>query len=939
MRKSIISIVFVIASAFGIFSQEKPNKTNEKTICLSNFSNFESNSNLEIVKLIDSIITKSFSEKNFIIKKVNENSIQSKLHFSLKNNCYFFIDGYYKKLNNSENLQLYSQIYNPETSLMIDAFNIADEYTELGKLKLDPEESKESDELRVRNLAKRLRIVLLNNSKKIERRENIDEYVLSSKISENNKFPISSGKEAEEEAAKQVFNLLQNQVTTSSTKTQKRTNEAPNVISVISDKEIIDYGRNSINDILYQLPGFSPSQINERRTVSARGMHEGWNNNHILILQDGVQFNENFYGSALTWELTPLNMVKSVEVIRGPGSALYGSNAMYGVVSLNTYSGKDLNGEVRLRARMGDHGTRIYDIVTGNTTNLISYIVSMNSYDTTGNSIKGYDNSGRVDDLGFLQKFPYKDERNNYSLLLKLEGEGDLKGFSLQYNRQYWKYGTFNGWLQNTPDFKDQMSENRDIAVLKYSKNITDKLSHEYVIKYSPGEWKFNARLYPSDPNNYPSGVTENLNTRLDNYFGRGQVTYHFDNKGSIVAGVEANQISYRGDKEHSSNVDMNLLGTGEPFSGNIVRPLEPYMDWITDRPIKKIATFGQFSSGKIFEKRLEITLGTRYDESSMHFRGIDMPYNGLLGYPTYNYTDPVTGLETSNIVPSRFLAPPFVTNEKKVYRKTSPRIGLVFFATDRLTFKLLAGRAFREPSPGELFGVNTYVGGSNNPRKISPEIIKTYEGALDWYANKYINLRLNAFATRTENMIDYSDTSNTIINAYTLGTKGLESELLFTYKNVSAFANYSKFTRYLDHNLKASESKHQSEITGSPASLANFGITGSFKIFSGSISVQRQGVVTRKRSDLGSIEPITGTLTENTYSDPYRYPVYRPIRVEAWTNVNLRFEVKLMENLRLGVFASNALNRPQYLTQTGNFPTDYLRETRRVLIDLRANF
>ena len=106
--------------------------------------------------------------------------------------------------------------------------------------------------------------------------------------------------------------------------------EAPNIVSVISDKEIRDYGRVSINDILFQLPGFAPSQVNDRRTVSSRGMYEGWNNNHLLMLVDGVQHNDLFYGTALTWEITPLNMIKSLEVIRGPGSALYGTNAYVG---------------------------------------------------------------------------------------------------------------------------------------------------------------------------------------------------------------------------------------------------------------------------------------------------------------------------------------------------------------------------------------------------------------------------------------------------------------------------------------------------------------------------------------------------------------------------------------------------------------------------------
>ncbi len=939
MRKIFALGILLTFLASANLAQETTESKKENLLCLSEFENFESPVNAKLTALVETVLQRTLIDKKFIVKKVVGKSIAQKIDLSKKESCYFLVDGLYKKISEEENVQLYAQIYDPKTGLVIDAFNITDEYSELKGIKLDPEESKEKDTKRVENFAKRISIMLLNNKKLQEKRDNINDFILSSKISSARKFPVSSGKEAEEEAAKQVFNIMQSQVTFSSTKTEKKTSEAPNIVSVISQKEIIDYGRVSLNDILYQLPGFAPSQINERRTVSARGVYEGWNNNHLLMLQDGVQFNENFYGSALTWELTPLNMVKSVEVIRGPGSALYGSNAMYGVVSLNTYSGKDIKGEIRLRARMGDSGTRIYDILTGNTGDLFSYVVSMNSYETNGNNVNHYDGSGRIDDFGYLKRFTHRDERNNYSLMLKLEGEGVLKGFSIQYNRQNWRYETFNGWLQNVPDFKDQNSESRDIALIKYSNKITDKLSHEYVLKYSPGKWKYNTRLYPNDPNNYPSGVTENLITGLDSLFGRGQLTYLFDNGGTIVAGVEATRMTYQGDTEHSSNIDMNLLGSGEYFSGNMNKPLGPYMDWIVDRPINKIATFGQVTSGKIIEKKLEFTLGIRYDESVMHFRGIDIPNKDLLGIPTYNYIDPYTQEESSANIPTKYLGPPYITNEKKVYRKTSPRLGVVFFATDRLTFKLMVGRAFREPSAGELYGVNTYVGGSNNPRKINPEVIKTYEAGTDWFANKYINLRMNGFLTRTENMIDYSDTSNTIINAYTLGTKGVETEILFSFKNISAFANYSRFFRFLDDNLKPSVSKHPNEVTTAPASSANFGISGSSGIFSGSISVQRQGQVARKKSDLGAVDPLTGLLQENTYSDPYKYPLYRTQRVEPWTNVNFRFEVKLYENVSLGLFASNALNSTQYLVQRASYPFDYLRESRRYMIDLRASF
>ncbi|MCE9500722.1 MAG: TonB-dependent receptor, partial [Leptospira sp.] len=403
--------------------------------------------------------------------------------------------------------------------------------------------------------------------------------------------------------------------------------------------------------------------------------------------------------------------------------------------------------------------------------------------------------------------------------------------------------------------------------------------------------------------------------------------------------GVEGNQLKYNGDSFHNSNVDLNLLGTGQPFPNGGLMQLNPSMDWITNKPINKVAPFAQATSGKIIDKKLEFTLGVRYDETNIHFRGIDMPYGGILGYPTADITDSNGNLVYNGTVPTKNLGPPFVTNEKKVYRKTSPRAGVVFFATSDLTFKAMSGIAFREPSPGELFGVNTLVGGSNNPRKLSPEVIRTSEIAMDYFIKKYLNLRVNGFQTRFENVIDYNGTSNAVSNVYSVGTRGIESEILLSYKNITGFINYSRFQRFLDSNLDSLISKHPNEVTISPASIANAGTTVHWEKFMFSTSVHYQGATHRKTSDLGPIDPLTGYLMQNTYSDPNSYPQYRPKVIPAWTSVNLRTMYKFSENFQIGIYFTNIFNTTQLLVQRSDYPFDYIREGRRVMFEFIGNF
>ncbi|MBK6605356.1 MAG: TonB-dependent receptor [Leptospiraceae bacterium] len=912
--------------------------TPSKTVYIGNFQPHESDRNSNIEKEIQSTLNKKIQGSGLNPVDSTKSTTSERLTEAKQANARFLLEGFYNKKNSDSNLNLYIQVYDPESGQMIDAYSITDEIYQSEGLQLDKEELKESDQSIVEKLANKTSLILRSNPNKKKNPSNLEQYASSSRLSEKLKPYLQTNEKAAEQAATEVFDLLQGQVTVSATKIAKKTNEAPNIVSVISDKEIRDYGRVSINDILFQLPGFAPSQVNDRRTVSSRGMYEGWNNNHLLMLVDGVQHNDLFYGTALTWEITPLNMIKSLEVIRGPGSALYGSNATNGVISLNTFSGSDLNGALKLRARMGDYGTRIYDLITGNKGKMFSHVVSYNSYETDGNNYTNYDGSGRKDAFGFLQKFQHRDERNSYYLFTKLEGEGDLKGLSFQYHRQKWNYQAFDGWLQNVPDIKDRQTEYRDVFTAKYSKNISDKLSQEYVMRYNNGYWDYNYRALPNSPD-YPSGVTENLKSKIENLFLRAQLTYLLSNGGTFVAGVEGNRLSYNGDISHNSNINMNILGDQNTNPSGAFLPLNPSMEWIQNRPILKIAPFAQLTSGKLFNNKVEFTAGIRYDETSIKFRGIDEPYKNWIGIPGITVTDPNTQESTTYNIPSQYLSAPFVPNEHKTYRRTSPRGGIVYFFSDRLTFKAMIGRAFREPSAGELFGVNTYVGGSNNPRKISPEVIKTSEIAMDWTINSNFNLRINGFNTRFENAIDYSGTSNSIVNAYTLGTRGIETELLTSFKYFSTFVNYSRFYRFLDNNLDATISKHPNEIKNSPGYTANAGISSTWEKWIGSISLQRQGAVYRRTNDQGPIDPLTGYNTSNTNSNPYSFPQYRPKNVPAWISVNFRVSYKFAESMQLGLYVTNLFNSHQTLARRADYPFDYIREGRRVMVDFQASF
>lgn len=911
MTNTFILLFILLLPFLSLLPQES--KRVGKKVAISNFRPRNSQNEESVSNKIQDELAKSFSNLGYPTQKINASGFQDGIAKAKKSDAAYLIDGYYKRSERTNNLNIYTQIYDPKTGFVIDAYNITDYDVQLEGIELDKEELKESDEKRINKLKEKLEILVRSNPKKKENWKRIDEYAIYSGLDSQYHFPINrKGKSVEAESSA-VFDILQNQITVSSTKQAKRTSEAPNLVSVVNNQEMIDYGRISINDVLYQLPGFAPSQDYDRRTVSSRGMFEGWNNNHLLLLIDGVQFNDSLYGTAYTWEITPLFMIKSLEVIRGPGSALYGSNATNGLVSINTFYGGDLNGEIKTRVRAGDYGTRIYDFMTGNKGELFSYTLAYNSYQTDGNNYSNYDGSERLDDFGYYKKFDIRDNRKNYYGFLRLDGEGSLKGLNIQYHHQHWNFQTGHGWLWRIPDFKEAMSEEMRTFLIKYSNNITSKLSQEYVLRYQEHEEDWNMRYAENGAYDgyYPAGVWEYLNTIGRELLGRAQFTYTFGNGGSFLAGVEGTGFRHTGDKEHYSNAYLADAANGyPPTPDGMPVKLGSEFEWIQHKAVLKGAAFAQIVSGKLFYNKLELTLGIRYDEKVANYKGIDQPYSAFLNFP-------------------------YIPDEKRAFKKTNPRAGLVYFVTKKLTLKALTGTAFREPSITELFGANTWTLASN-PRQLKPEFIRTQEFAADWFINRYVNLRANVFNTRFENQIAYSVQNNNLsTNIYTLQTQGVEVEVLFAYKNFSGFLNYSNNKRVDETILDQTISQSKNSVTWAPTNTANAGIRLSLWKFLWSLTVQRQSNVYRRNSDLGEIEPFTGYLL----SDPNTYPVYRPRTVPAWVNVNTRLVYNITNKVQFGFFVSNLFNSHQTLIKNNLYPFDYIREGRRFLFDLTATF
>ncbi len=115
--------------------------------------------------------------------------------------------------------------------------------------------------------------------------------------------------------------------------------QAPSSVSIITADDIRRYGWRTLGDVLNSLRGFYTSYDRDYTYLGVRGfLRPGDYNSRILLMVNGHRLNDGVYDSALIGTEFPLDLdlIDHIEVIRGPGSSLFGTNAVFGVINVIT---------------------------------------------------------------------------------------------------------------------------------------------------------------------------------------------------------------------------------------------------------------------------------------------------------------------------------------------------------------------------------------------------------------------------------------------------------------------------------------------------------------------------------------------------------------------------------------------------------------------------
>ncbi|MBN2279815.1 MAG: TonB-dependent receptor plug domain-containing protein [Candidatus Marinimicrobia bacterium] len=138
--------------------------------------------------------------------------------------------------------------------------------------------------------------------------------------------------------------------------------DAPSVISVLSKEEILRLNPRNVADILNVIPGFNLHTSNLNSPLfQFRGIHSV--NDQILFLIDGHAINDRIFGTIVYFiNSIPVEEIEQLEIIRGPGSAIYGANAFYAVINIVTNRHEAESGSVISKVASNNtvQGTVVY---------------------------------------------------------------------------------------------------------------------------------------------------------------------------------------------------------------------------------------------------------------------------------------------------------------------------------------------------------------------------------------------------------------------------------------------------------------------------------------------------------------------------------------------------------------------------------------------------
>ena len=331
----------------------------------------------------------------------------------------------------------------------------------------------------------------------------------------------------------QTFEMDEFVVTASRVVTSKV--DTPANISVISSETLAEKNYSDVTEALADVPGVNMLGSGGKGAVNGEDMIMINGDTRVLVLIDGRRVNLGSSGTTGANFLPPVNAIERVEVLKGGGSALYGTDAVGGVINIITKKGSDVGNQVTLRAVGGSWETEEYGLTaSGSNENGLGLFVAATK-ERRGNFDYKNDNGDVVE----MKNSGYNTEGVNIKLD-QIVGDDNRLTFSFEHINA--EGGSPYGlWGMNYTNKFDRLSNN---VSMRYDWNESaDNAGYAQVYKnYQHARFLSNNPSFLADFTDETVGFDAQQNIKIDD-------------KNELTTGIEyyktsvENAFAYKGEK------------------------------------------------------------------------------------------------------------------------------------------------------------------------------------------------------------------------------------------------------------------------------------------------------------------------------------------------------------------------------------------------------
>jgi len=599
---------------------------------------------------------------------------------------------------------------------------------------------------------------------------------------------MAQEKVVEEMTIDELFSMslddLMNATTTTATRRETTTNKAPATMTLITEAEIKRSGARDLKELLDKVPGYTNWRyfMTNWHGSSFRGIAS--NSSKIKLLLNGHEVATPYW--KVHYYNTPLENVKQVEMIRGPGSALYGTNAFAAVVNVITKTPAEIDGTA-VDVKYGSFETTQADLTYGKVFGDWEVALNLNYDNADDNFGEKYERDLLVGtNLSLAPGDSGYRERENYTASANLKFK-DLSLSGLYFDGQWTDGAPPAGALTET---KSYSNEEYYFVEAKYDWRVSDRLKIKPKVSYDYCDFDWKSQYFPNffmlanDPEN---GIPIDLNGDGEpDIFPIDTWSVDTDGDGLFDSGDGVPELWTEGVRGYmpyeAQEVKTELLFDYDVSDTNtlLVGLFYEYTD-IMDSSLT--------SEMDIHRNHSRVPLTTWHGAAGWHDPN-DRDVWGAFFQDEWDFTDAWTLVLSGRYDDYDDVGSTFNPRGALVYSFDEANAGVV---------KFIYSTAFRAPTMVELHNTHTNFLGNED---LDPEELETYEVNVGYVLAKKLRTSVSVYKQDVDNLVvvapaEAPDPSlalpwSQFVNAGEINIWGVETEMRYEFaRNNYLYAAY----------------------------------------------------------------------------------------------------------------------------------------------------